>query len=359
MMLEVNGVRYTNFVSANVEIRLDALSNTFSFEAVAPQGQPLPFKGGESCTIYVDDEKVLTGHIEVVAVSYDSGQHSINVSGRDRTGDLLDSTIGAISDIRGDNLTLKALIEQVIAHIGLDLKVIDEVNPPPFTGAEDIAAPEPGDNAFGFIESYARKRHVLLTSNGNGDVVISTNSGVRATGRVQHIIDAPDNNVIASNFSFDTTGRFNLYQLSSELNPTALNLSGDATVSEITNQSGRVFDNAVRKGRQLVLISEVPQSNTNCKDRAEWEASVRKARGLVYSATVEGYRADSELWQVNRVYQIVDDFIGKIEPMLCNSVTFSIDSGAGSITTLGFVGKNAYTEALKDDPLSEVAGNVA
>lgn len=362
MRLEVDGVQYTNFTAASCELRLDSLSNTFRFDAVAPNGQPLPFKGGEECKVIVDDETVLTGFIEVVAVNYDGTNHTISVSGRDKTADLLDSTIDEIDDIRGDGLTLKALIEKVIETLGLDIQVIDEVNPAPYNAAEDLAAPEPGDNAFQFIEKYTRKRQVLLTSNGDGNIVIAANSGQSAEGAVQHVIGAEDNNVMSSSFSYDTTGRFNAYKFSSGLNPVALNLAGDTDLASLVNQGAGVFDNDIRAGRQLIIISESPFSDGNCEDRAKWEADIRRARGLVYSATVPGFRVagtEGALWQINRIYQIVDDFVGKIEPMLCNSVTFTFDVGTGRNTTLGFVGEKAYTLFLEPDPLVEVADNVA
>ncbi len=362
MMLEVNGVPYTNFTSASCEIRLDALSNSFSFQAVAPGGQPLPFKGGEACKVIVSGETVLTGSIEIVSVDYDGSDHIINVSGRDKTGDLLDSTIDTLDDIRGDELTLKILIEIIIAHLGLDIQVIDEVSPAAFNPAEDIAAPEPGDNAFQFIEKYARKRQVLLTSNGDGNIVITANLGQTAAGAVQHIIGASDNNVMSSSFSFDTTGRYNAYKMASGLNPIALNLAGETDLASVVSQSGGVFDDEIRAGRQLILISETPFSDSDCEKRARWEADIRRARGLLYSAVVPGFRVgvdSGDLWTINRLYQVVDDFVGKVEPMLCNAITFTFNVDNGRNTSLGFVGERAYTLFLEPDPLVEEAVDVA
>ena len=355
--LEVNGVDYDNFVSATVSIRLDALTNTFSFEAVAPKNEPLPFKGGNPCKINVDGELALTGFIEVVSVRYDHESHVVTVSGRDKTGDLLDSTLDALDDIYGENLTLKLLIERVIKSLNLDIKVIDQANPNPFDGAHDISAPEPGDNAFSFIEAHARKRQVLLTSNQNGDIVIAKNSETLGLGSVQHIIGAEDNNVISADFTYDTTGRFNLYKLASSLNPIALNFAGDTSTAAIVNQSGVVTDNDIRKGRQLILVSETSLASSSCEDRAKWEADIRKSRGLIYSAVVDGFRSGDNLWEINRLYQIVDDFVGKEEIMLCNSIDFNWGLD-GATTALGFVGKNAYSLFIEDTG-SRVAENVA
>ncbi len=359
MTLEVNGVQFDNFTAASCQIRLDALTNTFSFEAVAAEGVALPFKGGEACRVIVDDIPVLTGFIEVVDVSYSAGDHNIVVQGRDKTGDLLDSSVSAISDLRAP-ITLKRIIEIAIANIGADIKVIEEVTIAPFDPAQDIVSAELGDNAFDFIEKYSRKRQVLITSNSDGNVVITQGSTQQAAGSIQHIIGAADNNVIASSFSFDTTNRFNFYIVASQQNPVALNNAGVTGLGSVVSQSGGALDNDVREGRDLVILSEAPMSDDQCKSRAQWEANIHKARSLAYSATVPGYRVDptdpqSDLWQINRLYQIVDDYLGKSEPMLCNSVTFTLDVQGGEQTSLGFVDQKAYSLELTKPETSKTA----
>lgn len=351
MRLKVNGIEYENFTDASCDIRLDALCRSFSFSAAAPEYTPLPFTGGENCEVIVDGETVLVGHIEVVSVSYDAGSHNISIQGRDNLSDLVDSTLGAMEDIRADGLTLKKLIEAVIKKLGLSIRVIDEANPKAFNMAEDLAAPEPGDNAFAFIEKYSRKRQVLITSNAAGNLVITTNRGIRADGRIQHFIGAEDNNVLSSSFTYDITGRYRSYRVVSGQNPVTLNMAGDTDISSIVDQNGSAIDSEIRTGRQLVIVSEAPFGGVDCAARAKWEADIRKARGLTYSVKVPGWRVGIDtgaLWQVNRVYQIVDDYAGKFEPMLCNSITFSYDAQSGSETSLGFVRRNAYTLDLSD-----------
>ena len=357
--LEVNGVQYDNFTAASCEIRLDALSNTFSFEAVAADGEPLPFKGGDSCRVIVNDIRVLTGSIEVIEVSYDANEHIIIAQGRDKTGDLLDSNIDTISDLRAP-ITLKEIIEKVIDNIDSDIKVIEDVTTDPFNAAEDVASPEPGENAFDFIEKYSRKRQVLLTSDGDGNIVITSGSSETSIGNIQHIIGANDNNVLSSSFTFDTTGRYNVYKFASQLNPFALNLAGDTDIKSVVDQKGKTFDPDIRIGRQLILISEVSSSDDQNESRAKWEANIRKARGLVYAVTVSGYRIDptdnsSDLWQINKLYQIVDDYLGKSEPMLCNSVTFTLDVQGGELTSLSFVDEKAYSLDLAKPQTSKTA----
>lgn len=361
MKLEVNGTPYDNFTSATCELRLDSPSSKFSFRAVTPGGQPLPFKGGEECRVLVSDQLVLTGFIEVIDVSYDGTDHVIDISGRSKTADLLDSSLDQFDDLRGGELSLKQLIEAVLFHLDMSIKVIDQVEPALFNSAEDIAAPEPGDNAFQFIEKYAKKRQVLLTDDPNGNIVIAKNSGERAAGSVQHIIGADDNNVVSATFSFDITGRFNFHKVSSALSFPALNDAGDTSISSAVNQSGQRIDSDIRIGRQLIIVPDASASDENCRKRAGWEAALRRARGLVYSAEVDGFRVGGDIgniWELNKIYQIVDDFVGKNETMLSNAIVFSQDVPNGNSTKLQFVGGNSYTLLLEPDPLAKEATNV-
>lgn len=356
--LEVNGVEYANFTSASAEIRLDALSNTFSFGAVATQAAPLPFTGGESCKVLVDGEVVVTGSIEVVKVNYSGDEHTISIQGRDKTGDLLDSNLDAISDIRAP-ISLKGIIERVILEIGADISVVDEASPELFNAAEDTFAPEPGENAFDFIESIARKRQVLLTSNGDGNIVITASVGTPSTGAIQKVIGADGNNVTTGSVSYDTTGRFGIYKMSSQMGLISLNNAGDISIGEIVDQSGTAPDEEIQKsrpGRQLVLVAEGSFSSDQDKLRAQWEANIRKARGKVYAATVQGHRTQGgDLWGINTLVPVEDDFAGISADMLVNTVAFTTDEESGDQTTLSLLVSNAYTLDL-EEPKTEVIG---
>ena len=157
ILLKVKGTVYTNFLSATVQIRLDTLSNSFSFDAIAEDGNPLPFSLGDKCEILIDDDTVITGFIEILNVSYDANSHVISLTGRDKTGDLLDSTLRKLPGISAQAVTLKQIIENVIESLGTDIKVIDNVNPEPFTNTVNLLNVESGDSAWTFIQKVARQ----------------------------------------------------------------------------------------------------------------------------------------------------------------------------------------------------------
>ncbi len=353
MIIEVNGTQYSGWISASAKIRLDSLSNEFNFNATSQDGKPLPFKGGEKCVVFVDGEKILTGHIEIVTIDGDSKKHTISITGRDKTGDIADSKIGSIEDIRPIS-SLKKIIEGVINHIGSDIKVIEDFKPDVFVKSDDLAAPEPGQPVWDFIETLARKRQVFLSSTPDGDVLITRSSGIEIDATLQQKINDNTNNVLSYSVSYDTTGRYNIYRISSQLNPVALVHSGVVLNSKIASQDRQVSDGDIRIGRQFVLVAE--SAGANPLNRAQWESNIRRARGRVYGVTVHGFRNQTgNLWAVNELVQVIDEFADINSRMLVNTVQFTLDGDSGRNTTMSLIEKDAYKLEVAE-PSTDIFG---
>ena len=354
LQLEVDGTLYERWTEATVDMRLDALSRSFSFSAVGSERYPLPFSVGDECRVFVDDQVVLSGHIELLNVDGDATSHDLTMAGRDYTCDLLDSTLGAINDITPP-ISLKRICDAVVRHLapGVEvserLGVVDDVSPALFNKAEDKISPDPGEGAFEFLERWARKRAVMLTSNPQGDIVIIDPAGEEIEAWVHHRKNSNDNNVVAYSMSYDQTGRYNLYKSQAELNPNSLVLAGLTSTAKIVDQSGQAIDSLIREGRQMVLVSESAFSNAENRDRAQWERNVRLARGRIYSATVAGYKNQTgELWEVATLPWVISEMAGINTRMLLNSVRFSLTPEMGAQSVLSFVEADAYTMDLAE-----------
>ncbi|HRI34651.1 MAG TPA: hypothetical protein PLD02_12940, partial [Saprospiraceae bacterium] len=234
MRIEVNGKRYLGFTDATADVRIDTLSNSFSFTATPSSNLKLPFALGDECVIFIDNEPIITGYIEIISGSGDESGSEITITGRDKTSDILDSSIGALSDI-STPILLKRIIEIVIDHIGADIDVID-LTDAMFTKSEDIISPEPGDNAFEFLEKIARKKNVILSSNSDGNIVIQRSIGETVNAKLIHKIGGLNNNILRYNFSYDNTGRFNKYSSIGNLNICLLNfrLAGETSTGGLS-----------------------------------------------------------------------------------------------------------------------------
>ena len=355
--LKVNNSEFVNYINASLNIRLDALCNQFSLTATNTKGQTFPFQLDDECEIYVSGVKLLTGRIEVVDGSYNKGKFSIRVSGRDKTADLLDSKIYNLGQLAG-SLSLVNICEKVIAHIGADIsvKLEEGVRLQDFNIAEDKIDPQPGDNAFSFLEGLAMKRNVLMSSDPDGNLLLTENAPKASDARLQNKVnDQTSNNVIDCSFSYDNTNRFSTCICYSQLNPVALNNTGGTDLASVVAQSGQVQDPDIHKGRQYVFQAEVSSSDGQLEPRAKWQVNIFKARGIRYEVEVKGHTiadGESELWTPNTLVQVRDDFAAISSRLLVESVSYSTSSN-GDRTRLILTDKDAYSTFVPVTPSNE------
>lgn len=367
MELEVEGTMLKDFVAAEVVLSLDSLSRSFSFEATSETPGELPFKQDQSVRAFVDGDLVATGTIEVLNVSGSAAEHSISIQGRDKTGAIGDSTLGNIPDITA-TVTLKSICENVLKHLGFPtdendpehIAVIDNLQLEPFNSAEDQISPDLAQNAFDYMEIWARKRQVLLSSDADGNLLFRQPSAGTAVFPkdvfLQHLLNNNSNNVMTYSTSYDSTGRFNRYIVTAQGNPTLFAISGLRDVADLVDQTGRaVLDANVRVGRQLVLTAETNGSPEQNTARAEWESNIRKFKGQTYQCTVSGFRNQKgNLWQPGDLVFVNDSYANIKAQMRINNVIFSVGLDSGATTQMTLLEPTVYTLSLETPKENEV-----
>lgn len=342
--LFVNGAPYTEFVDASVTLALSTLSNDFTFTASAVNTAP-DFREGDAVTVYVDGVLVLTGRIGEVNGSEREGSHAVTYSGRDNTADFFDSQIDVIDEfIPSDALTLRVVLEKVIAHLGLGIKVIDDVQPAAFNRAEDIVRPEVGQGAFAFVQAFARKRQVLLSSTAAGDILITQSRPVATTAVLRR--RGGVSNILSQSWSKGGNLLFNRYVRRGQLSPGALDYSAGYDSEDVENQAGAFVEDAVRSGRQQVVVEGESYSSEQLRDRAKWASQLSKAKAIKFSCAVKGHQlagSTGGLWQPNKL-ALVDSAAADISrQMLVDVVTFTQGEDAPTVTRLDCVERDVYT----------------
>lgn len=358
MKLIIDGNVYSGFVSGITTFRMDALSDQFSIKASQVSSRPLPFTMGSKCTVTVDDSLVLTGYVERVEVTGGALSHEVSISGRDLTSDLVDSSIAGLATIQvAEETTLKQAIQAVLDHLGSSLLIEDEVKPEAFKRGEDILIPKPGVNAFEFLHKIARKRQVFLTSTPKGAIKITRGSVTEESGGfLQHVEkdSVPgSNNILTYQMSYDESELFYQYKNVAQSNAFAwidADLEVDADL--LANNKAKAVidvDMAHRPGRQMVSVGKDTEGAINSFNRAEWEANIRRARARSFRCTVSGFRNQAgDLWSPNTLVSVDSDYAGIHASMLIISVSFSLDSKMGSITSLVLVEKGTYSIVLDE-----------
>lgn len=343
--LEVDGVPFSNFLSFSVSRSIETFAGTFSFTASDADRKLFPIKLGSKVRATINGKPVLTGWVEAISPSVDAGSHSVDIQGRDVTGDIIDSTLNAGSVELVPPVTLADIINKVQSVVGTRLKVVNNVQGLSAYTPEEIVSCKAGDGAFAFLEKFARTRQVLLNTDGAGNITISRNSKERLEFSLVNRKDGIGNNVLSSSAKYDNSQRFNRYLVVSQSNLVGSNEYGIPNLDDlIATISAPVIDSEIRSSRVLYLISEKNASSGQAKDRAIWECNVRKARSRTYSAKVDGVTVPgtTDPFPVNRLVQVYDEDAGISATMLIKSVSFSV-SPSGEETSLELINKDSYT----------------
>ena len=345
--LEVNGIRYSGFTDAAVTNSIESFASQFTFAATAKDA--FDFSTGNFGTIqndlkvqdevkvYIGDDLVSTGHIEDLNLSYTPDSHGIVVKGRDKAGDLIDSSI--IQKSYSQTFFI-SLVKAVLKDNGYaDIKISNKTTS--LLKLENVGAvkTEKGDTIASFIDRYAKKLQVLITTDESGDLVVIREGSELSTGSIRAKMNSATNNVLAGSLSISTTERYRYIEMYSQG-------SNDSFTSSSVSQSGISIDKIIRSPRRKRISMTTASEDATLGDMAKWNVNIRKARGQRYNCTVQGFHADPEskklLWLPNTLVTVDDDRCQISGQFLIQGVSYRY-SNEGSFTDLSIVEKGAFT----------------
>lgn len=333
----VNGTRFSRAKAIRVSRSLRSFAGWFEVVSSADDNERLPIRINDRIQIVSGASDVLlTGFVESLRVRQDAGSHEIAVSGRDITADLIDSTLKT-KQFTGP-IDFPALVSRVLDAQGLGaIRVINEAGQLPQIKATELVSGEIGQSAFDFLEKYARRVQVVLTTNGDGSLLIMRASARDSGATLIRLAGNQANNVLSSSLEINAAGRYRDYICQGQLAPAGSDFDG--TTEETTAQSGSARDSGARATRFYEFEAETPMDGTACGDRAKLEANVRRAASLDYSAVVQGVPSGFE---INRLVDVRDDFCDIGDRLLITDVEHRFDSG-GTVTEVGCSFKDAFT----------------
>ena len=341
--IRVNGEVYENFKEATLYSSLKTISGSYTILSTADENDLLPIKVTDSVEILVDDVAALTGFVDSLSGSHSKDTHSITINGRDKTADIIDSTVGSKKEYKG-SLSLKKLIENILSNSGISgIKVIDEIGTLEQFTSSDLISAEIGQSIFDFIDTYASKKQALLTTDGLGNVVITRGSTISSGVTLVKLKNDKSrrNNVISSSINIDNSNRFNKYIVQTQSNP--LFAVSSSNTEDDTNINASAVDSEVRASRVLEFQAEETLDSKESKKRAEWEANLRRSNSFKYTATVQGHSHSNDIWRPNRLVAVIDEFWDiSSNGLLITDVEYTFSTG-GSKTKLTMVYPESYT----------------
>ena len=323
--LSANKKAFYGWKSLRVTRGIETVAGTFELgitEDVAAGLQQTKIKAGNDARLWIGDDTVITGAVDVRRVSYDANTLAVTVSGRDKTSDLVDcSAVYQGGQFLDQNFAqiANALCEPFGIKVLVNADVGDKFKK--FKLQE-------GETVFDALERGARHRGLLLMADALGALVITTPGKNR--------ISTPlvlGKNILSGSGEFSQTDRFSEYTVKSQT-------TGDdwKTSDQIASPVGVVEDKNIKRHRPLIIIAEESSDAKACADRATWERNVRAARGSRVTYTVAGWRHAGGLWLPNHTVPVKDRLIGIERELLITQVVYVLE------------GRNYTTEITLADP---------
>ena len=360
LTLKVGGKIYEGWKSVSVRTGIEQIAGTYELsitERWPNQPKDWSIPPGELCEIQIGDDTVISGYVDAVSVSYDASSHEIRVTGRDRTGDLVDCSAPSTAF---SGLTFFDIAQKLTEPY--DITVTDETvdgkklttkqkkagkkgTPPKHkrvSGKLPKAATQNGESVFKTLEKLARVEAVLLVSDSEGGLLI-TRAGL---GGSSDTVLEFGQNILRASFEHSHA---NLYSTITVKGQAAAADAGKfdvvhaqpvGTVERV--QSAQTGNSQIARHRPLILVAETQADGKRCKDRAEWEASNREAKARKITLSVQGWRQKGgDIWRINQLVRVKCPWIRTDEQWLVSGVQFRLDE-SGSVTELSLVNKDAF-----------------
>jgi len=325
---------------------------TFNYASPAPVYKLRP---GPEVKVFVDDKLELVGFIEKVTPNITADFAEVTISGRDKTGDLIDSA--AAPDGPGElvDIKLEDAVKKVAEPFGL--KVTNEID----TGNQFTRYPLGiSETGLSAIEKGARQRHALVTSDGIGGIKITRTGADAAPADL-----VLPGNMLGSSATFSDEGRHsevivrgqaekardgrkgrNASQKPSDtpkLPADRKQTDGSATERERKGATitGRARDPEIKRHRPIVHMAKSQPDDQSADDEADWRMRTARSEAEELTTSVWGYSVKGKPWQVNQMPMVKDSFTGIFRKMVIGRTAKRYDDG-GRTTDLTLNSPEAF-----------------
>ncbi len=327
--LLIGGRRYGGWTDVTVVRSMEAGSGQFeiAYTAGISPGRS-EIKAGERCVVELAGQPVITGWVDRASRAWAATGHSLSVSGRDASGDLVDCTaVHAPAEWRG--LKLEDLAAILAAPFGVAVTVDVE------TGARFPAFRlEHGETAWEAIERACRLRACLAMPSGDGGLTITRAGESGAASGL--LTGGAAGNVLSWSLDDDHADRYSLYRVLAQRPG-----SDDEAPADYCHVRGEARDSGITRYRPLMIPAEDVADQPAAAGRAEWEAAIRRARGLRARASVVGWMDGAgALWRPNTRVRAGDPWGGDREWIIA-TVRYTLSDG-GTITEMELADPDAY-----------------
>lgn len=347
--LFISGKIFSGWAGVSVRRSLEHLAGSFSMELMLP-GQPVPdgIDPGQPLKLQINGVTVITGYLDTVKHKLTATSNKITVTGRDKTGDLVDCS-AVFKGSQWHNRTLEQIARDLCQPFGIAVywQVSDATAAKPFA-TFTLQLSETVSDA---LTRAARHRGVLVTSNADGDLVF-TQAGNQQTDTLEL-----GKNLLDADFTDDWRNRYSEYLVKGHGGGGGH--KGDAKMAALlAAPKGMTDDKTVNRYRPKVILADHKITADGAKQRAIREERRAVAKSERFVAGVKGwFRENGALWDVNLLTRVIAPRVNvdRRDLLICQ-VEFTLNAKEGEVTRLTLAPRDGFIVPAEPDSSGTGAG---
>lgn len=340
LALYINGKVYRGWTDVGITRAMDAVAGAFAISlterwAATPggiaQAEPWPILNGDACRLELAGEAVIDGYVDQFRPAFSATDHTIEIQGRDKTGDIVDCSAFHQPD-QWANLNLLQIAKILCDPFGVKVRADVDVGE-----AFPSIKLQQGESVFAAIDRLCRIRRLLASPDGAGGIVLTRAGTARASVTLQQ-----GANILSASGVLDTSQRYSQYVIKGQ----SVKSATSDGVAE-SHQESRVTDSDITRYRPLVVMADAGSST---QERATWEANVRLGRSATAKITLAGWRQTpgGELWKPNQLVGVKSSWLRMEGDMLIRQVTYRRSQTEGTVVDLDLVSPQAFSPEPPD-----------
>lgn len=320
--LRVNGADYGGWMSVEITAGIERAARDFRLTITDrwPGADHLVqrVKPFSRCELWIGKDKILTGNVDAIPVSYDDSQVSVSIVGRSATADLVDCA--AINEPgQWRNQPLESIATALAGAYGIQVMVKD-VDTGGIIPDHQIRQ---GETAFESLDRLLKLRQVLATDDAEGNLVLTAPGKLKTADSLEL-----GKNILRADAGLDFREVFSQYRVKGQRAGT------DEAFGPACSAVADEMDENIPRHRVMVVRQQGQSDGGNCSRRAAYERSRRLTKAMETTYTVQGWRqSNGDLWVQNRLVHVHDTLLRFSRDMLIAEVIYRLDEN-GTATQL-------------------------
>lgn len=331
-VLNVAGINFQDWESVFVQINRNEPWPMFRFTAAERDTMPsewtkLQFRPGQDCDILLGGEQAIKGVITTRQTSYEGSQHQVMLVGKGLSTFAAKSSMDSKTGENFDGMTFLQVAKKVLAPFPGGYEVIGTLDSTVFEKLQN----QPGERVWDFLERIARPRGIVMGSDENGKILLIGDHDKQPDSELTEGV-----NILKCQCIINDDPTFYYFKVRSQV--AASDDNPGKAASELESDPIR----GTSKYYCLNLTnSEQPVKTKNeCNVRAMNEMVWHEGTKINAAITTRGWKRPTtgKLWKagdvvtVNSPMAMLNGIVLAIQ-----SVTFTQDSGSGTLTLLDLV----------------------